>query len=96
MVEHVTVLPSSRAIRAQILNNSSQDAFQSRYITMGEFLQRSLVCDGYTRVDDDTRILLLLEASDFSNFANLQIERNFFTFTQNSSYLFFVKYLRLI
>ncbi|MDX1294894.1 MAG: PD-(D/E)XK nuclease family protein [Sulfurimonadaceae bacterium] len=88
MVEHVTILPSSRAIRAQILSNSSQDAFQSRYITMGEFLQRSLVCEGYTRVDDDTRILLLLEASDFSNFANLQIERNFFTFTQNSSYLF--------
>ena len=88
MVEHVTILPTSRAIRAQILTNSSQDAFQSRYITMGEFLQRALICEGFARVDDDTRVLLLLEASNFSNFTNLQIERNFFTFTQNSGYLF--------
>ncbi len=83
-----TILPTSRAIRAQILSSSSQDAFQSRYVTMGEFLQRALVCEEYLRVDDDTRVLLLLEAADFSNFSSLQIERNFFTFTQNSSYLF--------
>ena len=44
--------------------------------------------DGYIRVDEDTRTLLLLEAADFKNFATLNIERNFFTFTQNSSYLF--------
>jgi len=30
----------------------------------------------------------LLEASNFSNFEILNIERNFFTFTQNSSYIF--------
>jgi len=59
-----------------------------RYMTMSEFLQRILIVDGYRRVDDDTRTLLLLEASDFSAFASLQIERNFFTFTKNSTYLF--------
>jgi RecB family exonuclease len=55
---------------------------------MGEFLQRALYVDGYVKADDDTRTLLLLEASDFKNFHTLQIERNFFTFLQNSSYLF--------
>ena len=88
MVQHVTILPTSRAIRTEILGSSDRDAFQSRYVTMGEFLQRALVCEGYQRIDDDTRVLLLLEAADFSQFADLQIERNFFTFTQNSTYLF--------
>ncbi len=55
---------------------------------MSEFLQRALYVDGYIKADDDTRTLLLLEASDFKNFHALQIERNFFTFMQNSSYLF--------
>jgi ATP-dependent helicase/nuclease subunit B len=83
-----TILPTSRAIRAEILQCKDQDTFLPRYLSMGEFLQRVLLVEGYSRVDEDTRTLLLLEASDFSNFKDLQIERNFFTFTQNSSYLF--------
>jgi len=83
-----TVLPTSRAIRSHILHEQSEDGFLSNYLTIGEFLQRVLRVDGYTRVDEDTRTLLLLEAADFKNFATLNIERNFFTFTQNSSYLF--------
>ena len=57
------------------------NSFLPSYMTMSEFLQRALVIDGYIRVDDDTRTLLLLEASDFRAFESLQIERNFFTFT---------------
>ena len=83
-----TVLPTSRAIRSHILHEQSEDGFLSNYLTIGEFLQRVLRVDGYHRVDEDTRTLLLLEAADFNNFATLNIERNFFTFTQNSSYLF--------
>lgn len=84
----MTILPTSRSIRSAILKDQLQDGFLPSYITMSEFLQRALVVEGYMRVDDDTRTLLLLEASDFKKFANLQIERNFFTFTQNSSYIF--------
>lgn len=83
-----TILPTSRAIRSHILHEQSEDGFLSNYLTTGEFLQRVLRVDGYHRVDEDTRTLLLLEAADFKNFATLNIERNFFTFTQNSSYLF--------
>ncbi len=84
----MTILPSSRAIRAAILKEKQNNTFLPSYITMSEFLQRALVVDGYARIDDDTRTLLLLEASDFDAFSTLNIERNFFTFTQNSSYIF--------
>ncbi len=82
------ILPTSRAIRSQILKEQSEDGFLSNYLTIGEFLQRALRVDGYHRIDEDTRTLLLLEAADFKNFTALNIERNFFTFTQNASYLF--------
>ena len=84
----MTILPTSRSIRFAILKDQVQDGFLPSYITMSEFLQRALVVEGYMRVDDDTRTLLLLEASDFKQFSSLQIERNFFTFTKNSSYIF--------
>lgn len=84
----MTILPTSRAIRASLLKEQISDGFLSSYTTMSEFLQRALLVEGFVRVDDDTRTLLLLEASDFKQFSALQIERNFFTFTQNSSYIF--------
>ncbi|MEN8146820.1 MAG: PD-(D/E)XK nuclease family protein [Campylobacterota bacterium] len=88
MSEITTILPTSRAIRSHILNEQSEDGFLTNYLTIGEFLQRAVRVDGYHRVDEDSRTLLLLEAADFKNFTALNIERNFFTFTQNSSYLF--------
>ena len=83
-----TILPTSRAIRSHILHEQSSDGFLSKYLTIGEFLQRAVRVEGYTKVDEDTRTLMLLEAADFKNFTALNIERNFFTFTQNASYLF--------
>jgi len=83
-----TILPTSRAIRAHILRERAEDRFLPNYLTIGEFLQRAVRVDGYHRVDEDTRTLLLLEAADFKHFASLNIERNFFTFTQNASFLF--------
>ncbi len=88
MTINTTILPSSRAIRSHILKEQGEDGFLPNFLTIGEFLQRVLRVDGYHRVDDDTRTLLLLEAADFKNFASLNIERNFFTFIQNASFLF--------
>lgn len=84
----LTVVPSSRAIRTQIMQQRGHDGFLPDYITMFEFLQRAVTVEGYRRIDDDTRTLLLLEASDFSRFDTLRIDRNFFAFTQSSSYIF--------
>ena len=80
--------PNSRAIRSRILNEKNSDGFLPNYLTIGEFLQRIIRVDGYHTVDEDSRTLMLLEAADFKHFAQLNIERNFFTFTENAGYLF--------
>ena len=82
------VLPSARAIRHEQLQIETPSLFLPNFITMSEFISKLCIVEGFKIVDDDSRNLLLLEASDFKQFSSLQIERNFFTFTKNSSYIF--------
>jgi RecB family exonuclease len=82
------VLASARAIRHKQLSLEEETLFLPNYIRMNEFISKLCIVSGYVTIDEDTRTLLLLEASDFENFSKLQIERNFFTFTKNSSYIF--------
>jgi len=88
MNTHTIVLPSARAIRHEQLHITDSSIFLPSYLTMGEFISKLCVVKDFKYIDDDSRILLLLEASDFKEFSSLQIERNFFTFTKNSSYIF--------
>ncbi len=87
MAHKTVVLPSSRSIRDTILK-STHDTFLDNFLTMGEFLSRCITIKELSFVDEDTRNVLLLEASNFHSFEKLRIERNFFTFTKNSSYIF--------
>ncbi|MBN2815498.1 MAG: PD-(D/E)XK nuclease family protein [Campylobacterales bacterium] len=87
MDNRTIVLPSTRAIRAQ-LTSLSETLFLPNYLTMSDFISKLCLVEEYKFMDEDTRILLLLEASDFNAFKALQIERNFFTFTKNSTYIF--------
>lgn len=86
MKRECIVYPTARCIR-EALNNSNEP-FLSHMITMGEFLSRAYVAVGKIIPDEDLRLLAMHEASDFSGFAALNIERNFFSFIQNSEYLF--------
>ena len=88
MDNQTIVLPSARAIRHEQLSITQTSTFLPNYITMGEFISKLCIVKNYKFIDDDSRVLLLLEASDFKEFSQLQIERNFFTFTKNSSYIF--------
>jgi RecB family exonuclease len=88
MHEETIVLPSARAIRHAQLHTESDTLFLPNYITMHSFISKLTYVEGYHMIDDDTRVLLLLEAADFKSFQKLQIERNFFTFIKNSSYIF--------
>ncbi|QOP46501.1 PD-(D/E)XK nuclease family protein [Sulfurimonas paralvinellae] len=88
MDDELIVLPSARAIRHKQLAVELDTLFLPNFIMMSDFIAKLTLVEGYTFLDEDTRTLLLLEASDFQNFSNLQIERNFFTFTKNSSYIF--------
>lgn len=82
------ILPTSRAVRSAILRDQESDGFLASYITISEFLERVVIVEGYRRMDEDTRTLLLLEACDFKAFNKLNIEKNFFTFIENSRYIF--------
>jgi len=87
MDDTTIILPSARAIRYE-QTSLLETTFLPNYITMSDFISKLCIVKDFKYIDDDSRILLLLEASNFSRFSNLQIERNFFTFTKNSSYIF--------
>ncbi len=57
-------------------------------VTIGEFEKKALIVPGKTFVDEDTRLLLLKEATKFEAFETLKIEREFFKFLKNSEFLF--------
>ncbi len=82
------IYPSSRAIRERISRSLHDNILLPKLITIGEFEKKALIIPGRTFPDEDTRILLMQEASDFANFKALQIDREFFTFLKNSKYLF--------
>ncbi len=88
MNESLIVLPSARAIRQKLFHIEGLTLFLPNYTTMSDFISKLCMVEDFKALDEDGRVLLLLEASDFKNFKNLQIQRNFFTFTKNSSYIF--------
>ena len=87
-METTIVLSSARAIRYEQLKIQTPNIFLPSYMTMSELITKLCIVKDFVVADNDTRVLLLLEASDFSSFSNLQIQRNFFTFTKNSTYIF--------
>jgi len=88
MNETTIVLSSARAIRHEQNSIDTQTLFLPNFITMSEFISKLCLVDGFKALDEDSRVLLLLKASDFNSFSSLKIERNFFTFTKNASYIF--------
>jgi len=88
MNKQTIVLPSARAIRHEQLQIQTATLFLPNYITMSDFISKLCIVKDFKIPDADSRVLLLLEASDFKAFENLQIQRNFFTFTKNSTYIF--------
>ena len=84
----LVIYPTSRAIRNALQHSLQEDGILPKLITIGDFEKKVLLVPGRTFIDDDTRILLLKEASDFSTFKNLHIDREFFAFLKNSKFLF--------
>ncbi|HEX5670242.1 MAG TPA: PD-(D/E)XK nuclease family protein [Sulfuricurvum sp.] len=86
MLRSCVVFPTSRAIRNAL--DGCTEGFLPTFMGMSDFLDRVILTENVVIPDDDLRLLGLHEASDFSSFSSLQIERNFFTFIQNSQYIF--------
>lgn len=86
MQRECIVFPTSRCIRNAL--ERAEESILPHYMTMGEFLSRCTFSSGLIVPDDDLRLLALHEASDFSHFSALSIERNFFSFIHNAQYIF--------
>ncbi len=84
----LVIYPTSRAIRTALQDALHEDGILPKRITIGDFEKKVLLVEGRTFIDEDTRILLLKEASQFSTFKNLHIDREFFAFLKNAKFLF--------
>ncbi|HIP59979.1 MAG TPA: PD-(D/E)XK nuclease family protein [Campylobacterales bacterium] len=84
----LVIYPTSRAIRARVQNELLTDGLLPKIISIGEFEKKAVVVQNRTFIDQDTRTQILNEASAFSTFKKLHIDREFFTFLKNSKFLF--------
>jgi RecB family exonuclease len=84
----LVIYPTSRAIRENLQKDLHENRLLPKRITIGDFEKKVLFVKERTFIDEDTRILLLKEASDFSTFHSLHIDREFFAFLKNSKFLF--------
>ncbi len=82
------IYPTSRAIREEFLSLLQTNTLLPKTTTIGEFLKKAIFVPDHVFADEDTRVLLLQEASNFANFSALNIDRNFFSFLKNSKYIF--------
>jgi len=80
--------PTSRAIRVALEKYLKDDGFIPTFQTIGEFENKATIVKNKKPIDDDTRVLLLQKACDFSEFKKLNIPTEFFSFLKNSSFIF--------
>jgi len=82
------VFATSRAVRSFYDTFSDATTLLPKAITIAELEQKAVLVPRLCLVDEDMRVLLMQEASRFTQFELLHIEREFFTFLKNSTYLF--------
>ncbi len=82
------VCSTSRVIRDKLNTLLQNDSILPKIVTIGDFEKKIVLIPNRTFIDEDSRVLLLKEASSFNNFKNLHINREFFAFLKNSKFLF--------
>ncbi|MFA6760558.1 MAG: PD-(D/E)XK nuclease family protein [Sulfuricurvum sp.] len=82
MHKTLVVLPTTRAIRERFLQ-SSYTLDLPTYISASEFFKNLLFVKDLRCVDEDERILLLHRSSNFKEFADLRLDRNFLRFSRD-------------
>lgn len=66
----------------------SIDGFLDRMMTVEDFVKRALLFDDKIFIENDTRVLLLKEASDFEGFETLKFKREFISFIESAPFIF--------
>ncbi len=88
MHNRLLVFPTSRAIREYINSSKSKNTLLPKTITIDELFKNSILISNKKYIDDDLKILYLQEATNFKQFNNLQISRNFSEFFKQSDWIF--------
>ncbi|MDR1284979.1 MAG: PD-(D/E)XK nuclease family protein [Campylobacteraceae bacterium] len=78
----------STARQVREFYESFNNQLLTKAITIAEFESKVWIVPNAVQADDDTRVLLMREASVFSNFDKLHIPKEFMAFLQNSNYIF--------
>ncbi len=84
----IEIFPTSRCVREFYSHFLDRDAIVPKAMGIAEFESKALLVPKKSLADEDTRVLLMQEASEFKNFSELKIEREFLSFIKNSTYLF--------
>ena len=84
----IEVFSTARQVREFYKSFSKNNQLLPKVITIAEFELKAWYVKERTLADDDTRAILMREASAFENFEKLKIPREFIVFLQNSEYIF--------
>ena len=84
----VEIFPTSRCVRKFYSHFLDRDAIVPKAMGIAEFETKAMMVLDKSLADEDTRVLVMQEASKFENFSKLKIEREFLSFIKNSTYLF--------
>ncbi|WP_024954128.1 PD-(D/E)XK nuclease family protein [Sulfurospirillum arcachonense] len=82
------IFPTSRCVREFYSHFYDKDRLLPKAMGIAEFESKAIVVPHKSLADEDTRVLVMQEASGFENFGELKIDREFLSFIKNSSYLF--------
>jgi len=83
----LAVYPTSRAIASNLQLRLKKNQGLESTCTIGDFFARSIVVPNRVKIDDESRIVLLNEATKFSEYSKLGFEVNFLSFLKNYEFI---------
>ena len=82
------VLPTSRAIREYLKDLKEQNTILPTFLTIDEFLKKTVSLNNKKFIDEEQRFLYLKEASNIQELEKLGFSNEFSFFFRQSDYLF--------
>jgi inactivated superfamily I helicase/RecB family exonuclease len=82
------VFPTSRAIREYLKNLKEENALLPTFLTIDEFLKKTLYFDNKKLIDEEQRFLYLKEACNIPQLEKIGFSNEFSFFFRQSDYLF--------
>ncbi len=79
---------TSRGVREFYASYKGKNELLPKAITIADFESRALYVEDRTFIDNDNRLLLLRDATNFDKYEKLQFSSEFMTFLSHSQYIF--------